>query len=379
MGQVTAHFGCDNVASPSVWMLAVGAPSRVLAPRRAPRGAVRRAVPAKKPPLVIRAASHGDDAPADASARRPRLVDPSNESKKRVTTTGAKRAVETCVACGGVGVVECRACGGKGTLAAGGFHAKNHVDMANVVGTNWTAHRRTKGWRHFECIGKSPADKANGKPRASVHLAATCDRDVTVWVDVKELKDRHLWSAGWKQREDLDWIGDPDQPGGAVAVPKPGAPCVACDGEGRVPCQRRGCVNGAERVRKQREVIERTERTFKKVIKATRGEGTEGEAGEAAAELRRRMKRQLKDMAKAKPGGRAGRDRGDTVSRGNNGNGEEDWGAWGRRRRDEKLDKWMRAGAVPDEDWPEDDEKKPRSRRRERRRRERDAGWDDQQ
>ena len=166
MGQVTAHFGCDNVASPSVWMLAVGAPSRVLAPRRAPRGAVRRAVPAKKPPLVIRAASHGDDAPADASARRPRLVDPSNESKKRVTTTGAKRAVETCVACGGVGVVECRACGGKGILAAGGFHAKNHVDMANVVGTNWTAHRRTKGWRHFECIGKSPADKANGKPRA---------------------------------------------------------------------------------------------------------------------------------------------------------------------------------------------------------------------
>ena len=252
-------------------MLAV---SRVLAPRRAPRGAVRRAVPVKRPSLIVHAASNGDDAPADASARHPRLVDPSNESKKRVTTTGAKRAVDTCVACGGVGVVECRACGGKGILAAGGFHAKNHVDMANVVGTNWTAHRRTKGWRHFECIGKSPADKANGKPRASVHLAATCDRDVTVWVDAKELKDRNLWSAGWKQREDLDWIGDPDQPGGAVAVPKPGAPCVACDGEGRVPCQRRGCVNGAERVRRQREVIERTERTFKKVIKATRGEGT---------------------------------------------------------------------------------------------------------
>ena len=367
-------------------MLAVvGAPSRVLAPRRAPRGAVRRVVPAKKPPpRVVRAARHGDDAPADASARRPRLVDPSNESKKRVTTTGAKRAVETCVACGGVGVVECRACGGKGTLAAGGFHAKNHVDMANVVGTNWTAHRRTKGWRHFECIGKSPADKANGKPRASVHLAATCDRDVTVWVDVKELKDRTLWSAGWKQREDLDWIGDPDQPGGAVAVPKPGAPCVACDGEGRVPCQRRGCVNGAERLRKQREVIERTERTFKKVIKATRGEGTEGEAGEAAAELRRRMKRQLKDMAKAKPGGRAGRNRGDAVSRGNN--GDEDWGAWGRRRRDERLDKWMRAGAVPDEDWPKEDDayrkrksKKKTSRRGERRQRERDDAWDDQQ
>lgn len=52
------------------------------------------------------------------------------------------------------------------------------------VGTNWTAHHRTKGWRHFEAVGKSPADKANGKPQALVHLAATCDRDVTVWVSV---------------------------------------------------------------------------------------------------------------------------------------------------------------------------------------------------
>jgi hypothetical protein len=138
-----------------------------------------------------------------------------------------------------------------------------------------------------------------------VHLAATCDREITVWVDVKELKDRNLWSAGWKQREDLDWIGDPDQPGGAVARPKPGAACVVCDGEGKAPCQRKGCVNGAERIRKQKEVIERTEKTFKKVIKATRLEdGGEGGGDEAAGEMRRRMKRQLKDMAKAKPGRR---------------------------------------------------------------------------
>ena len=95
MDPVTAHFRWISTWRQS-WrhshpMLAVvGAPSRVLAPRRAPRGAVRRVVPAKKPPLVVRAASHGDDAPADASARRPRLVDPSNESKKRAATAGAK-------------------------------------------------------------------------------------------------------------------------------------------------------------------------------------------------------------------------------------------------------------------------------------------------
>ena len=43
-------------------------------------------------------------------------------------------------------------------------------------------YRYHEGWRHFEAVGKSPADKANGKPEALVHLAATCDRDITVWV-----------------------------------------------------------------------------------------------------------------------------------------------------------------------------------------------------
>jgi tryptophan-rich hypothetical protein len=78
---------------------------------------------------------------------------------------------------------------------------KNLVDMKKVVGTNWTAHRRTQGWRHFEAVGKSPADKANGKPDGAVLMAATCDRAISVWVPAKELKDRMLWSAGWKQKE----------------------------------------------------------------------------------------------------------------------------------------------------------------------------------
>ena len=40
----------------------------------------------------------------------------------------------------------------------------------------------TEGWRHFEAVGKSPADKANGRPDAAVQMAATCDRAITVWV-----------------------------------------------------------------------------------------------------------------------------------------------------------------------------------------------------
>ena len=358
-----------EISSVEMAPLALSAPTprlgAVLAPHPA-RVHRYRAVPTRSL-VAVRAADQADDEPTTV-----RLVDPPIDAtkKKRV------KAVKTCKACDGVGVVECRACKGVGTLAAGGFHSKNHVDMANVVGTNWTAHVRTKGWRHFEAIGKSPADKTNGKPRASVHLAATCDRDITVWVDVKELKDRNLWSAGWKQREDLDWIGDPDQPGGAVARPKPGAACVVCDGDGKAPCQRKGCVNGAERIRKQKEVIERTEKTFKKVIKATRLEdGGEGGGDEAAGEMRRRMKRQLKDMAKAKPGRRGAKGRADPAVNANN--GEEDWGAWGRKRRDEKLDKWMRAGTVPEVDWP-DDEDGIQSKRRGRSKGTR-RDWDEQQ
>lgn len=100
-------------------------------------------------------------------------------SGKENTMTKMKAA---CKGCGGTGATSCTSCGGSGTLAAGGFHSKNHVDVKNIVGTNWTAHRRTRGWRHFEAIGKSPADKGNGNHEAMIHLAATCDRDITVWV-----------------------------------------------------------------------------------------------------------------------------------------------------------------------------------------------------
>ena len=36
--------------------------------------------------------------------------------------------------------------------------------------------------------------------------------DARPWggVPAKELKDRMLWSAGWKQKEELDWSGDPN-------------------------------------------------------------------------------------------------------------------------------------------------------------------------
>jgi hypothetical protein len=85
------------------------------------------------------------------------------------------------------------------------------------------------------------------------------------------------------------------------------------------------------------------------------------------------MKRQLKDMAKAKPGRRGAKNRADPAVNANN--GEEDWGAWGRKRRDEKLDKWMRAGSVPAVDWPDEEDGIQRRGRSKGTRRD----WDEQQ
>ena len=164
-----------------------------------------------------------------------------------------------------------------------------------------------------------------------------------MWVPVKELKDRMKWSAGWKQREDLDWEGDWDQPGGAIARPKGGAVCPVCKGEGATPCARKGCKEGLAKVQRQREVIERTQAQFKRVLK-----GTKDAEDQDTLDMRKRVKRQLKVTSKLKGAaaeeeGRQGKKRQrrrQQQAAGNN--GEEDWGARGRSLRDEKLDQWLK-------------------------------------
>ena len=286
-----------------------------------------------------------DRASAPKRAARARLVDPNDASNTPLSASrGPSLASAACVSCDGTGASPCDACDGRGALPAGGFHAKNHVDMRSIVGTNWTAHRRTRGWRHFEAIGKSPADKKCGKAHATVELAATCDRAITIHVSTRELKDRTLWSAGWKQREELDWSGDPNSPEGAIASPKLTTPCVKCDGVGKVPCEAKDCALGATRLARRREVVEDAERRMKRALRGSRERANEGDA--AAADVRRRMKKTLKDMSRAESESEARRNkrRNKKASKGKNAaaNGEEDWGAAGRRRRDERLEKWLR-------------------------------------
>lgn len=107
-------------------------------------------------------------------------------------------------------------------------------------------------------------------------------------------------------------------------------------------------MHGLERVRRQKEIIATAEKQFKRVLQATK---VRAEEDDGVRDMRRRMKRQLKDMSKAETEGKGRRrNKGDKKKKSTtNKNGDEDWGAYGRARRDAKLDKWMHGDAVKDD------------------------------
>ena len=205
-----------------------------------------------------------------------------------------------------------------------------------------TAHRRTRGWRHFECVGASPKAK-------TLTLRATCDTSVTVDVPVKFLRDRMEWSAGWKQKEDLDWTGDADQPGGAVARPKGGATCAKCAGEGAVPCDAVGCQFGLVRIERQRAVIEKTEAIFKRQLEQLRERDDD-----ASRERRAMLKKQLNVQAeirkeeRAKEIERKRRERAATSDRGGG------WADYRNAKKDELLEEFLAGARPPSERDPDE-------------------------
>ena len=73
----------------------------------------------------------------------------------------------------------CRFCKGTGRLsqAAGGYHKKNPVNSAKIVGTKWTARDKVLGWRHFTVTEKRKTSTAD-----YALLVATCDGSAMLWV-----------------------------------------------------------------------------------------------------------------------------------------------------------------------------------------------------
>lgn len=45
-------------------------------------------------------------------------------------------------------------CSGGGALSRGGYQARNPINMSSILGSKWTAHERTFGWRHFRVLNK---------------------------------------------------------------------------------------------------------------------------------------------------------------------------------------------------------------------------------
>ena len=78
-----------------------------------------------------------------------------------------------------------------------GKHRKQK--FPHLLGSKWTAVKPVMGWRHFQVQVR--------QERAGVvfaHMRSVCDRNVSLWLNAKVLKNRRLWIAGWQTLEDMD-------------------------------------------------------------------------------------------------------------------------------------------------------------------------------
>lgn len=129
------------------------------------------------------------------------------------------RSGDACAVCSGTTQVQCSACKGSGKLTKAGYHSRNPVNTAKIVGSKWTALHRTLGWRHFRATQKMKAGK-----QVYALMMATCDSSTCLWINTKNLKDRHRWASGWLQKSEMEAMTDL------------GATCQVCAGTGHMIC-----------------------------------------------------------------------------------------------------------------------------------------------
>jgi len=67
-----------------------------------------------------------------------------------------------------------------------------------LLGSKWTACQRTLGWRHFQVINRK-----NQGEWVFAEMVASCDKNARFWVNAQQLKDRNLWTPGWKTIEEM--------------------------------------------------------------------------------------------------------------------------------------------------------------------------------
>jgi len=241
-------------------------------------------------------------------------------------------------------------CAGHGLLAPGGFSKTNSINFSKVVGTNWTALRRTKGWRHFECTEKRVDSRQDSRQlnRKFVTLSATCDRTQKIEVDLKELKDRSKWASGWQQKEDIEWEEtERDVQGALIGKPKRTVPCLTCAGEGKVRCANENCVI-SKKIKKQELIEVSVETRFKAAIRNSFVDDLE---------TKRKMKKIVKDLAKkkkVKTNGKAEKRREiERTLKENDVDTTELWADLRNLQRDEQLENWLLKTNKPNEEEEE--------------------------
>jgi tryptophan-rich hypothetical protein len=276
-----------------------------------------------------------------------------DDAVKKIPSSSSFR----CEKCNDSGYQTCASCDGHGSLAAGGFSSKNSINFNKVVGTNWTALRRTRGWRHFEATQTRVESKTKSK---FVTLSATCDREQKIEVPLTELKNRELWAAGWQQKENIEWNDEErDNSGALIGKPKRSRKaCKRCEGEGKILCK----CKAAKAMQRQKLVQISVETRLKELSKSDGVDlETKKKAKKAVKEMARekekeeRRKRELKirfnqnedeDGDEDETGGPSG-------AKNDKENVTDADGSWADaklRKRDELLEKWIQGGASIDDD-----------------------------
>lgn len=69
----------------------------------------------------------------------------------------------------------------------------------HLVGSKWTARQKTLGWRHFQVVNRK-----NQGALVFAELVAACDPEVRFWINAKGLKNRNLWTAGWRSLQEQE-------------------------------------------------------------------------------------------------------------------------------------------------------------------------------
>ena len=70
-----------------------------------------------------------------------------------------------------------------------------------LLGSKWTSQQKIDGWRHFQVINS----KNQGK-WVYAEMVASCDSQVTFWINAKLLQDRSTWQPGWQSLQEMAQI-----------------------------------------------------------------------------------------------------------------------------------------------------------------------------